>query len=151
MIDGYRYRYWYGYIVLGFWPYWSLNWGLCGYSTTWAMPPAPFVLVILKIRSQLCLGSLDLLFCTSHHCWEDRNIPPCPVFIHWHWLLLLCLVWLWTAILRISVSQVARIAGIEPATPCFQRIFKMKEEKQSPPSRNFPLIGTRGYLNDSYI
>jgi hypothetical protein len=120
-----------------------------------ATPPVPFALVFLEIASwflPILSWTTIILFYTSHHCWDDRCLPPCPAFsvelgsceiflprLAWNHdppkLSLLCswdnsqvlqhpavgwdeiswtccLGWLWTVILLISASQIARLIGI---------------------------------------
>jgi hypothetical protein len=51
-------------------------------SATWAKPPALFVLVILKTSLIFAQDGLDSSYpvYVSHCSWDDRHMPPRPIF-----------------------------------------------------------------------
>jgi hypothetical protein len=54
--------------------------------TAWCMLLVLFALVILETKSHFLprpIWTMILLFYTSSPCWDDRHVPPCPVFFHW--------------------------------------------------------------------
>jgi hypothetical protein len=88
-------------------------------STTWDMTPSLFAsgyfwdMVLFYAWSGLVQ---DHLICASLSSWGWQVHPTTPS--HWlRWVLwTFCLGWPWTAILPISSSQIARIAGLSHYT-----------------------------------
>jgi hypothetical protein len=55
-------------------------WDRC--STTWAMPPAIFALIILHIVS--CFLSRPDVPLFPYFSWDDMHMPPCSAFFCWY-------------------------------------------------------------------
>jgi hypothetical protein len=84
------------------------------HSTTWALMPALFALIIFEVRA--CIMSYNSLIYVSTHIWVTGIGHLTQLLVEMGVSGAFCLGWPWITIILISASWVAEITELSPLT-----------------------------------